>query len=115
MAQIKYQNEIQTKLAGVTFDGRQGYLYAVRNAPVVYLVLRREKNNEHNANAVAVIAAFGKNRKELKHAHIGYLPKDLAAQMAPALDAGLKTRVRGFSIYGGGQGRNLGCAIRIAY
>jgi HIRAN domain-containing protein len=44
------------------------------------LVLRRDAGNEHDANAIAVDSAGG--------AQVGWVPRELAAAVAPQLDAG---------------------------
>jgi hypothetical protein len=49
-------------------------------APGSPLVLRRDRDNEYDANAVAVQTAQG----EL----LGFVPRELAAEIAPALDRG---------------------------
>jgi hypothetical protein len=49
-------------------------------APGATLTLRREPANEHDANAIAVLAASG--------AQAGWVPREVAAQVAPELDAG---------------------------
>lgn len=43
------------------------------------LVLRRDADNEHDANAIAVEAEGG--------GQLGWVPRDLAAELAPRLDA----------------------------
>jgi hypothetical protein len=49
-------------------------------APGSPLVLRRDAGNEHDANAIAVATAAG--------ALLGFVPRELAAELAPSLDAG---------------------------
>jgi HIRAN domain len=44
------------------------------------LVLRRDAGNEHDANAIAVDTPDG--------AQLGWVPRELAAELAPQLDAG---------------------------
>jgi hypothetical protein len=48
-------------------------------APGRALVLRREPANEHDPNAIAVDAGG---------VHVGFVPRELAAELAPELDAG---------------------------
>jgi hypothetical protein len=48
-------------------------------APGHPLELRRDRGNEHDANAIAVYAGG---------AHAGFVPREVAAEIAPALDAG---------------------------
>jgi hypothetical protein len=49
-------------------------------APGRPVTLRRDAGNEHDANAVAVDVAGGEQ--------LGFLPRELAAELAPELDAG---------------------------
>lgn len=48
--------------------------------PGVPLALRREPGNEHDRHAIAVLTARGDQ--------IGWVPREVAAEIAPALDAG---------------------------
>lgn len=77
----------RTKVAGVTFEGRQDAIKSAKRAEVLDMharfKLRREPDNEYDHNAVAVDA---------DGAPIGFLPRDIAAQVAPVMDAGGKTR-----------------------
>lgn len=45
------------------------------------LELRRDRGNEHDANAIAVYPAAGGEQ-------VGWVPRELAAELAPDLDAG---------------------------
>jgi len=77
---------LETKVAGVTYGNRQQALeHLTRYAPeAVSIRLEREQGNEHDRNAVAVWAAVeGKGSY-----HMGYLPRTLAAFVAPLMDAG---------------------------
>jgi hypothetical protein len=49
-------------------------------APGRPLTLRRDPENEHDPNAIAVQAGDGQQ--------VGWVPRELAAELAPALDAG---------------------------
>ena len=88
----------KTTVAGVTFENRQGKLHNMRRARAhKYLTLRRDANNGHDANAIAVIGHIYGGA----HAQIGYLPAKLAEKLAPKMDAGEKVSVKGFKIHGG--------------
>lgn len=107
----KYKNEKQFNLAGVTFDGRQGKLIALKKAVKgSYIVLKREKNNQHDPNAIAAIAVLPNGT----HMKIGYVPRTQNEAIAAAIDAGGNTRVRQYSVIGG-KGYNYGCNMRVAY
>lgn len=47
--------------------------------------LVRDAANEHDPNAIAILAGG---------THVGYLPRELAARVAPEIDAGTRFRVR---------------------
>jgi hypothetical protein len=49
-------------------------------SPGAALTLRREPDNEHDANAIAVLTAGGEQA--------GWVPREVAAAVAPGLDAG---------------------------
>jgi hypothetical protein len=69
-------------VAGVAGAARfhDDVLQSVAVAPGAALELRRDPENEHDRAAVAVLAAGG--------AQVGYVPREIAASVAPELDAG---------------------------
>jgi hypothetical protein len=70
------------RVAGVAGAGRH-HADAVASdaaAPGQPLVLRRDAGNEHDANAIAVDLPGGEQ--------LGFVPRELAAELAPRLDAG---------------------------
>lgn len=70
------------RVAGVAGAGRH-HAAAVASdaaAPGRPLVLRRDTGNEHDANAIAVDLPGGEQ--------LGFVPRELAAELAPRLDAG---------------------------
>ncbi len=79
-----------TKLAGVSFEGRQDVIAGL--SPGVALELRREPENPHDANAIAVF--YG-------NLQLGFLNRHLAAHVAPAMDGGARYRARIASLTGG--------------
>ena len=107
----------ELKAAGVTFKGRQGYLWNLKKVlekdpKGAYLTLRREPNNEVDENAVAIIAHV-KGGATMK---IGYVPKNKAIWIAPAMDAGRITRCSNLSVNGGiKKDSNLGVRFQLAY
>jgi len=72
-----------SKVAGVTFEGRQDVIEAMHGNEAVQL--RPEPQNQYDANAIAVWVAFPPE-SGMEAAHIGYLPKEIAAQVAPHMD-----------------------------
>jgi single-stranded-DNA-specific exonuclease len=80
-----------TKLAGVTFEGRQDVVARLQPGSPVRLV--RQPDNEFDPNAVAVFAPDGEQ--------VGYLNRRLASVLAPALDAGAEWDVSVTEVTGG--------------
>jgi hypothetical protein len=70
------------RVAGVAGAARHhtDALQAESAAPGQPLELRRDANNEHDPNAIAVHAAGGEQ--------VGWVPREIAAELAPELDAG---------------------------
>jgi len=84
--QIVKTETIETKIAGVTFGNRQAALkrLAQYNSELISINLERETTNEHDNNAIAVIATVtGKGSYTM-----GYLPRTLSAIIAPLIDYG---------------------------
>jgi hypothetical protein len=71
------------RVAGVAGAGRHhaDALAAEDVGPGRPLELRRDPDNPHDPNAIAVHAAGG--------AQVGWVPRELAAELAPVLDAGV--------------------------
>jgi single-stranded-DNA-specific exonuclease len=91
-----------SKVAGVTFDGRQQVIETVRPGDRLRLV--REPTNAHDPHAVQVTTQDG-------HA-LGYLRARLAGRLAPSIDAGVPYRASVAAVTGGGE-RSLGINILI--
>jgi len=75
--QYKYGDEVTTRVAGVTFEGRQSVI-----ARLTYgdnLVLVREPDNPHDSNAIKVVW-------EQTGEQVGYINKNLAKNIAPIID-----------------------------
>jgi hypothetical protein len=87
------------KTAGVTHGKRQKALARLERCPrgMVRVTLERDAANEHDKNAVAVVATV-----EGKGSYVvGYLPRRLAAFVAPLLDAGKAVKAGYKSVTGG--------------
>jgi len=78
-----------TKIAGVSFEGRQDTIAGLRAG--ASLQLARQPENPHDRNAIAV--HYG-------NLQIGFLNKRLAAHIAPLIDAGASYRARIASLTG---------------
>lgn len=90
---------ITTKVAGVTFEGRQAIVEKLTGDEPCRIVPEPTNNYDKNALAVQVALPDG-------IAHIGYIPRDLAALVAPYLDGEtimvtIKTITGGFETFDG--------------
>ena len=92
-----------TKLAGVTFEGRQAVI--ARLSPGTPLRLERQPTNEYDPNACAIFEPLGEQ--------VGFLNRTLAAELAPVIDAGVEYDVEVADITGGGEGESLGVNVLI--
>jgi single-stranded-DNA-specific exonuclease len=93
-----------TKLAGVSFEGRQEVV--ARLQPGVPLRLERQPDNPHDACACALFDPFGDQ--------VGFLNRRLAAVLAPVLDAGVEYDVEVTDITGGAEGASLGVNVLVS-
>lgn len=90
---------VQTKVAGVTQGRRQEALEHLARYPAAQISVRlqREPGNPADRNAVAVVAAVAG-----KGAYImGYLPRFVAAFIAPLLDIGEEVQCQYKAVTGG--------------
>ena len=88
-----------SKIAGVTFNNRQAALRKLNqyDASAVNVALEREAGNAYDPNAVKVNVSVGSGAAY----HLGYIPKDLAAVLAPLLDKGIGLVARFKGVTGG--------------
>lgn len=93
-----------TKLAGVTFEGRQEVVR--RLTAGVPLRLERQPENAHDANACALYDAAGDQ--------VGFFNRRLAAALAPLIDAGVAYEVEVSDVTGGEDGRSLGVNVLVS-
>ena len=68
------------KLTGVSFGNAQDNIKIFAKPEIRWFAMVREPENPHDPNAIRV-ALFGEF-------FLGYIPKDVAAQLAPLMDAG---------------------------
>jgi single-stranded-DNA-specific exonuclease len=69
-------SELEERVVGVTFDNRQAIINRLQVGEQV--VLRREPSNAHDHNAIRV--------ENSRCEQIGYIRRELAETLAPALD-----------------------------
>jgi single-stranded-DNA-specific exonuclease len=101
-AGIGERESFPTKVMGVSFEGRQDLVAGL--VPGQELELKRQPDNPHDANAIAV--HFG-------ILHLGFLRKQIAKHLAPLIDGGIRYRARIEHITGGRDGKNFGVNIRV--
>jgi len=104
--------KLETKVMGVTYGNRQKAIeHLARYTPEsISIRLEREQGNTHDRNAIAVHAAVeGKGSY-----HMGYLPRALAAFIAPLMDAGKSVGALFREVRGGGDPwMSLGLGIEV--
>ncbi|HET9030183.1 MAG TPA: helicase-related protein [Candidatus Aquilonibacter sp.] len=88
-ATIGGASQFHTKLAGVSFDGRQDVIAGLNVG--VELELRRQPDNAHDPNAIAVF--FGALQ-------LGFIKAGIAKHIAPLIDDGARYRARIESLTG---------------
>lgn len=105
-------NTINTRIAGVMYEGRQAIIAQLNGDEPCRI--EPEPQNPYDSNALRVMVSHEGNLS-----HIGYVPKDVAAIIAPYLD-GENLMVKIIELTGGfemrdGDKANLGVRIRIDY
>lgn len=101
-ANIGDSDGFNTKVVGVTFEGRQDVVAGLH--PGAVLAVERDPANAFDANAIAV--RFGSLQ-------IGYLKREIAAKIAPNIDGGDRYRAEIKHITGGGT-RSVGVNIWVS-
>jgi len=91
-----------TKIVGVTFEGRQDLVAGLE--PGAELALVRDAENVYDPNAVGVF---------LGALQIGFIKKPIAARIAPNIDAGERYRAEVRQVTGGGT-RSVGVNVWVS-
>ncbi|MFU8890764.1 MAG: single-stranded-DNA-specific exonuclease RecJ [Anaerosomatales bacterium] len=102
-AGIEEADYFHTKLAGVTFEGRQDVV--ARLLPGTPLRVVRQPENPHDANAIALHEAHG--------VQVGFFNRRLAGALAPVIDAGVEYDVEVADVTGGEGGRSYGVNVLV--
>ncbi len=103
-AGIEDAPSFHTKLAGVTFEGRQDVLGRLASGSP--LRLERQPENPYDANAIALFDPHGEQ--------VGFFNRRLAAALAPAIDAGVAYDVEVTEVTGGEDDRSLGVNVLVS-
>jgi single-stranded-DNA-specific exonuclease len=88
-----------SKLVGVSFEGRQDVISGLRVGSE--LELERQPENPYDPNAIAV--HYG-------NLQVGYIRREISAHLAPRIDAGARYRAHIASLTGGGPSTGSGQA-----
>lgn len=107
---MKAPERVRFTVAGVTFEGRQEVLARLHKAPgPIAARLERDPSNHYDPNAIKVfMGAQGSTWQ-----HVGFAPRELAAKLAPRMDAGATVQVIVGSIYDPRYDRAYGVDMRI--
>ena len=102
---------IHTKIAGVSFEGRQEIIKILKVGEI--LELRREPDNKFDRNAIQILREMGEwpATHITQYQQLGYINKELAADLADAMDRGINYICKVSSITGEGKdllGVNIG-------
>jgi single-stranded-DNA-specific exonuclease len=100
-ATIADASSFHTKIAGVSFEGRQDVIAGLRSGAPLRLI--RQSDNPHDANAIAVF--YG-------DLQLGFLNRNMASHLAPPIDAGARYRATIASLTGGAE-KHRGVNIRV--
>ncbi|MDA3936759.1 MAG: single-stranded-DNA-specific exonuclease RecJ [Actinomycetota bacterium] len=103
-AGIQDAPSFHTKLAGVTFEGRQDVVAGLE--PGAPLRLQRQPDNQYDANACGLHDSRG--------VQVGFLNRRLAAVLAPVMDAGVEYDVEVTEVTGGQDGQSLGVNVLVS-
>ncbi len=107
--QIVKGRELISKISGVTYGTRQRALQRLEkyNRGIVSIALEREAGNEYDANAVKVMVSVGSGNKY----HLGFIPHDIAALLAPLMDKGVELAAKFKGVTGGYESRETRGAL----
>ena len=94
--------EFHTKAVGVTFNNAQSYIPQLKTGEKLHI--ERETNNPHDPNAIAIY--------DKSHHLIGHFSRNVAAELAPKLDAGSHAVVKVSAVTGGGE-HNYGVNLHV--
>ena len=96
---------LTSRVAGVTFEGRQSLMANVKVGDGIRL--EAEPNNPYDPNAVAVFVENDKGGQ------IGYIPRDAAEEFKGLLEAGKVAYATVESVGRGGPRKPIGCTISV--
>ena len=103
---------INMNVKGVTFDNKQGYIaYLLKNKENCFVALERDVKNKFDKNAIKVIGCVRHGKKVC----VGFVPKELAKELAPIMDNNKKPWVKSFSIHGLSKEKSFGMNLTVTY
>lgn len=101
---IEDADSFHTKLAGVTFEGRQDLIATLEEGTP--LRLDRQPDNPHDPNAIALFEPRG--------SQVGFFNRRLSAALAPVIDAGAEYDVEVTDITGRDSEGSLGVNVLVS-
>lgn len=111
MTKKSKKSTLTFRAAGVTFEGRQGYIcHLMRNKEGAFCFLERDRNNKVDANAIRIVGHAAD-----KFVNVGYVPAELAKQLAPIMDSNKKIWCKKFDITRGGKPLVYGVELTVTY
>lgn len=102
-ASIADADSFNTKLAGVTFDGRQEVLASLKPGQLLSVV--REYENKFDPNAIKIFTTEDTPRE------VGFLNRRLAHALAPVIDSGVEYSAEVTSVTGGVDKQQYGLNV----
>jgi len=101
-----FRGVLMCKVTGVTFDGRQEVIKKI--AMDTPIRLQRDRRNEHDFNAVNVIAFVDDEWRDA-----GFVPASMNKEISTALDAGVELGAKVWKKVGGDNDFHHGLTITI--
>ena len=101
---------LSTRVAGVTFEGRQAV--AARICIGDWLATVRDFENAYDANACSVWRCDERGRL-VPGEQVGYLPREVAATVAPMLEGGYEVYAHVADVVGGRDELSIGLRITL--
>lgn len=82
------------QVKGVTFENRQNYIHYLMKQNNIHFIFSREPENKYDKNAVKILGYVPATKKCVP---IGYVPKEIAKNIAPMLDKGMAVYTHSYS------------------
>ena len=84
MADQKTHRKLEISVVGLSYRATPATLEKIAMATPLKAKLQREPTNAHDENAIMVVLT----EKPWPNFHIGYVPREVAKELAPKMDSG---------------------------